>query len=429
MNLAKKRNYSLVFLVLLTFFVISLLSNIIGPLVPEIIDDFHLSLTMVALLPFSFFIAYGLMSIPSGILIERYGEKRVMLLAFAVSFGGALFFAAFPDYRVAVVSLFLIGTGMAMLQVVINPLLRVAGGEENLAYFSTMGQLFFGLASFISPLLYSYLVVNLSEVAQGNVLEGLVETLVPADLPWITLYWIFALISLLMIAVIAFFKFPKVELREDEKVGAYKTHMALIRNPTVILYFLGIFFYVGSEQGTANWMSQFLSEYHGYDPQTTGAQAVSRFWGLMTAGTFLGLLLLRVADSRKVLIAFTAAAIICLSLGLFGSREIALHSLPLIGFFASVMWPVILSLALNSVREHHGSLSGILITGIAGGAVVPLIIGGLGDLLGLRTGLAFLYLSFGYVLCIGMWARPLVNNKVLSFRKDKKTKVTVGEHE
>lgn len=430
MDVPKKISYSLVFLVLLTFFVISLLSNIIGPLVPEIIEDFHLSLTMVALLPFSFFIAYGLMSIPSGMLVERHGEKRVMLFAFAVAFGGALLFASFPDYRVAVVSLFLIGTGMAMLQVVINPLLRVAGGEQNLAYFSTMGQLFFGLASFISPLIYSYLVVNLSDVAQGNMLERLVETLVPPDLPWITLYWIFAVISLLMIGVITFFKFPKVEIKENEKVGAYKTHVALIGNPTVILYFLGIFFYVGSEQGTANWMSQFLSEYHGYNPQTTGAQAVSRFWGLMTAGTFLGLLLLRLADSRKVLMAFTVAAIICLSFSLFGSGEIALYCLPLIGFFASVMWPVILSLALNSMREHHGSLSGILMTGIAGGAVVPLIIGGLGDMMGLRAGLAFLYLSLGYVLSIGMWARPLVNNKVVSFGKvAKKVKVTVGEHE
>src|SRR5688500_1561138 len=81
-----KKNYSHVFLVLLTFFVISFLSNIIGPLVPEIIEDFRLSLTMVSLLPFAFFIAYGLMSIPSGIMVEQYGEKVVMIAAFGLSF-------------------------------------------------------------------------------------------------------------------------------------------------------------------------------------------------------------------------------------------------------------------------------------------------------------------------------------------------------
>ena len=213
-----KKNYSLVFLVLLTFFVISFLSNIIGPLIPEIIEDFHLSLTLVALLPFSFFIAYGVMSIPSGILVERYGEKLSMLLAFVVSFFGALLFAIFPGYLMAITSLFLIGTGMAMLQVVINPLLRVAGGEENLAFYSIMGQLVFGLASFISPLVYSYFATNPSHGAKDSFLDKMFVFLVPENLSWITLYWIFAVLSLIMVIVISFFRFPKVTLKEEQHV-------------------------------------------------------------------------------------------------------------------------------------------------------------------------------------------------------------------
>src|SRR5688500_2912698 len=99
-----KQNYAHVFLVMLTFFVISFLTNIIGPLIPEIIEDFHLSLTMVSLLPFAFFIAYGLMSIPSAIFIERFGEKITMIAAFGISFSGALLFGLFPDYLIAIVS-------------------------------------------------------------------------------------------------------------------------------------------------------------------------------------------------------------------------------------------------------------------------------------------------------------------------------------
>ena len=120
-----KRNYFILGLILLTFFVISFLTNIIGPLVPDIIRSFSLSLTTVALLPFAFFIAYGVMSIPSGILVEKYGEKKVMIVAFFISFLGALFFVISPGYLSYMLSLFLIGTGMAMLQVAINPLLRV----------------------------------------------------------------------------------------------------------------------------------------------------------------------------------------------------------------------------------------------------------------------------------------------------------------
>ncbi|WP_372636186.1 sugar MFS transporter [Fodinibius sp.] len=417
-----KRNYYLVGLILLIFFVISFLTNIIGPLVPEIIEDFDLSLTLVAVLPFAFFIAYGAMSIPAGLLIEFYSEKKIMVSAFLVAFGGALLFGLFPNYLIAIISLFLIGTGMAMLQVAINPLLREAGGEENFAFNSQLGQLFFGLASFLSPLVYSYLVINLDSGVTEGILLSTLAAVVPGELPWISLYWIFALVSLVMVVVILLSRFPEVERREDEKVGIFET-LELLKQPMVWMFFLGIFCYVGSEQGVANWISEFLSTYHGYDPQTTGASTVSWFWGMMTAGTVLGLLLLKVMDSRRVLISFTAGALLCLTLALFGSGEIALYAFPAIGFLIAVMWPVIFSLALNSVRENHGSFSGILVTGIVGGAVVPLIVGSLGDVLGLRSGMFFLYLTFGYILSIGFWADPLVTNKTIEFSgREKKGK-------
>jgi FHS family L-fucose permease-like MFS transporter len=221
-----KRNIYIIGLIILTFFVISFLTNIIGPLVPDIIDSYDLSLTLVALLPFAFFIAYGVMSIPSGMLVERFGEKTIMVVAFFVSFLGALLFAWTPKFEMYLVSLFLIGSGMAMLQVAINPLLRVAGGEEHFAFNSVIGQLFFGLASFLSPLVYSYLVLNIGrEGAEGNFLINTLSGLVPANLPWISLYWVFALVSLIMAFIIGLTRFPSVELKDDEKVGALQTHI------------------------------------------------------------------------------------------------------------------------------------------------------------------------------------------------------------
>src|SRR6185437_9781753 len=413
-----KRNYYIVSLILLTFFVISFLTNVIGPLIPDMINGFHLSLTLVALLPFAFFIAYGVMSIPSGMLIEKYKEKKIMVAGFVVAFAGSLLLAVFPNYLTAVLSLFLVGCGMAILQVVINPLLRTSGGEEHYAFNSVLAQLIFGLASFISPLVYSRLVQDLKGGSTGHGFSSLLSGLVPADLPWISLYWVFAVICLIMILIILFSRFPKVELSREEVVGAWQTHVMLFKNPVVILFFIAMFCYVGTEQGVANWISQFLSTYHGYDPHTTGAQAVAYFWGLMTAGGVIGLLLLKILDSRKVLIFFTVLAIVCLSFALFGPARISLVSFALVGFFASVMYPVIFSLALNSVSEHHGSFSGILVTGIIGGAVIPLIIGWLGDHLGLRSGMFILYLTMGYILSIGFWAKPIITNKTVQlFRK------------
>ena len=412
-----KRNYLIVALVLVTYFVISFLTNIIGPLIPDIITDFDINQTLAGLLISSFFIAYGIMSIPAGILVEKWGEKKVMIIAFAVASVSAFLFALAPNYHVYAISLFIIGCGMAMLQVSINPLLRVAGGEEHFAFNSVLGQLFFGLASFLSPLAYSYLVRNLSDETSSSFLIGF-SSLLPEGLPWISLYWLFGVISLMMVVVLLFIKFPKVTLHEDEKVGAWQTHADLLKKPITILYFLSVFAYVGTEQGVANWISQFLLTYHQYDPQTVGATTVSWFWGLMTAGAVIGLVLLKFVDSRKVLIGFSAAAILSLTVALFSTGPVALIAFPLVGFFASVMWSIIISLALNSVSSHHRSFTGILVTGIAGGALIPLIVGWIGDLVGLRTGMIFLYITLGYMLSIGFWAKPLINNQIMGSDKE-----------
>ena len=406
-----KKNPLLVGLIFLVFFVISFLSNIIGPLVPDIIKSFGLSLTMASFLPFSFFVAYGVMSIPSGILIELYGEKKVMLLAFLVSSTGAFLFALNSSYLFYLISLFLIGSGMAMLQVAINPLLRVTGGEKEFAFNSVLGQLFFGLASFISPLVYTYLVINTNQPT--SFITRLIKNITIPNLEWISLYWIFAIISLAMVFLIMISNYPKVERKEDEKSGAIETHLKLLKKPIVLLYFLAIFCYVGTEQGIANWISQFLEIYHDIDPQVQGAKTISNFWGMMTLGTLLGLLLLKFLDSRKVLIVASVGTTFFLISALFGSTEQALIAFPLIGFFISTMWSIIISLALNSVAEAHGSFSGILVTGIAGGAIVPFIVGALGDVFGLKTGMLFLFITLFFILSIGFWSKPLINNETL----------------
>jgi fucose permease len=412
-----KRNYVIVILILLTFFVISFLTNILGALNPNVSASYKLSETMAGVLPFAFFIAYGIMSIPSGLLVEKWGEKRMMILAFFFAFAGALLFAVVPKFNVFVVSLFTIGAGMAALQVVINPLLRVSGGEEHFAFNSVLAQLIFGLASFISPQMYTYLVTNID---QGNVEKpfiGLLTDLVPSSTSWVSVYWVFAVLSLIMILVIILVRFPKVELQEDEKAGSKESYLELFKNKYVILFFLGIFCYVGTEQGISYWMSKFLSNYHGFDPDTTGADAVSYFWGLMTVGGILGLVLIKLFDSKLVLRWFTILAMLSVATGLFGGADVSLWAFPISGFFLSVMYPVIVSLGLNSVARHHGSFAGILMTGIAGGAVVQILIGGISDVSSLKVGMMFIFVTLGYILSITFWAKPLVSNKTIkSFR-------------
>jgi len=390
----------LMLFIMLIWFVISFVTNLIGPLMPTIISDFHLSLGMAGFLPFSFFLAYGLISIPAGALVEARGPRATLLAAFALNLAGCLAISLHPVYAVVIAGLFVIGLGMAMLQVVINPLMRTTGGEAHFAFFAVMAQLVFGLASYVSPFVYSALMRQ-----PGAATRPLV---------WVQFYWAFVVVYLIMIAVTASLRIPSLTLTDSERSGSVATYRQLLGERTVQLFFLGIIAYVGTEQSLADWMSQFLSTYHHFSPTREGARAVGLFWGLMSVGCLVGLVLLRLLDAKLVLAVFTTLAIGCVGVALLGPAEVALLAFPASGFFLSVMWSIIFSLALNSVRAHHGAFSGILCTGILGGAVVPLLVGMLGDRFGLRLAMLTVFVTLGFILSIAFWARPLIRNETVS---------------
>jgi fucose permease len=369
---------------------------------------------MTGLLPFSFFIAYALMSIPSGMIVQKYDEKKSLVFAWILALSGALLFSLRPVFPVFLISLFLIGCGMALLQVALFPLLRVTGGEEHFAFNNLIVQLVFGIASFLSPFVYSWLVTNLT--APGNskgFFINFMAFLTPHQLPWVSIYWIFAFISFIMVVIVLLVRIPKVLRKEDEIVGAWETHIELFRQKTVILFFFGIFAYVGMEQGIANWISEFLRTYHGFKPETEGAATVGLFWGMMTVGCILGLVLLKIIDSKIVLRIFASASFIVLTFTLFGNAKMALFGFPALGFCLSVMYGIIFSLALNSVTKYHGSFAGILCTAIAGGAIFSLLIGKLKDVAGLQAGMLILYIPLVYILSLSFWAKPIVQNATI----------------
>lgn len=387
------KNNWIVLLILCIWFVISFVTNILGPMLPMIIDSFGLSLTLAAFLPFSFFLAYGIMSIPAGMIIERFGGKISLLIAFSLAFLGAGLFVMFPTYPIVLTSLFAIGLGMAMLQVIILPLMREAGGEKKYAFNQVLAQIVFGAASFMSPFVLAGLMRKLTgEDSANDFFIRFLKGITPESLPWSSLYFIFTIVFVIMLVVISYVKFPKVELKEDEKAGTVQNYKELLRQKQVIFYFLGIIAYVGTEQGLANWMSLFLNMYHGVSPEGAGATTVAWFWGLMSIGCLLGLVIVKLIDSKLMLRIFSMIAIFNLAIALFGPTQVAIIAFACCGFSISIMFSVIFALALNSVDKHHGAFSGILCTGIFGGALIPFIIGGLGDLIGLRYSM-FSYLS------------------------------------
>jgi fucose permease len=271
-----------------------------------------------------------------------------------------------------------------------------------------LGQLVFGAASFLSPFALSLLQTNAASFASFGP-------------PWVPFYAAAGIVFAGFIALTAMMRLPRAQLADDERVGTAATYRELLGNKTVLLFFLGIVAYVGTEQGLADWMGQFLLVYHGVPAETTGAYEVSLFWGLMVIGCMLGLVLLKLLDSQLILRIFGVGAVACVLAALLGPKLLALAAFPLCGFMLSVMWSIIFALALNSVAEHHGSFTGILCTGILGGALIPLAIGWVGDRVGLRDAMFLILALLAYIISISFWARPLTKNETVWNRAEAKT--------
>ena len=238
----------------------------------------NLSLSTAGILPFAFFIAYAVMSIPSGCIHEKRSARSMMITAFCFTVLANLAFIALPSYGAFLVSLFIAGAGMSVVQVVINPLVRSVGGEEYFSFYLIFGQLVYGAGSIFSPLLFSYIITRLHTGELSNPLVALIKNLTPSAMPWISIYWICVVACVFVLILLILIKFPKMEMNSIDKIGGLKVLFKLLKDRRVWLFFFGIFAYAGVEQGIANWMTKFLETYHGLNPETSGAVTLSRFW-------------------------------------------------------------------------------------------------------------------------------------------------------
>src|SRR5579872_2900627 len=231
-----RTNRTIIIYIMAIFFLISFVTNIIGPLVPIIIKWYNLSYVLAGFLPFSFFMAYGIISIPAGLLLERRGQTVTLLGALSLNVLGCVLIASSASYLAVIAGLFVIGLGMAMLQVVINPLTRSTVGEAHFAFYAVLGQLVFGAASFLSPFALSLLQTHEQAYAAFGP-------------PWVPFYAGAAVVFAGFIALTVKMRLPKAELAQDERVGSFGTYIELLRNKYVLLFFVGVVAYVGTEQG------------------------------------------------------------------------------------------------------------------------------------------------------------------------------------
>ncbi|MDX1917987.1 MAG: MFS transporter [Candidatus Caenarcaniphilales bacterium] len=390
----------LLILLLINFFSFALITNIIGVLLPFWKDEFGLSSTVVSLLGSAFFLAYGITSLPQGVLIDKIGGKKTFFWALFLVLVGSLAFALFPNFPVGLFSLFVIGTGVTALQLIGNLLVKKI--DDDASKYSrnlTLAQVLCGIGG-----------------SAGGVLIGLVSG------NWTMLYYLFVLISVLLTIFLIFTPIP--ESNQDAQQAKTQSpslgdYLRLAQNPLMILFALGIFVYVGIEVGIANWLSTFLVEMHTMN-KVDAAKFVSLYWLLQSIGRFTGGIVLNFIDTSRALILYAAACLISLLLAVFVPiPQAAGWCFASVGFFTSIMFPSIFSLAVNSFdKSQEGTVAGILCTTIVGGAVTTPLIGVISDTSGsLATGLVVSgAVSFIFIGIIGL--RTLASKDLINARSN-----------
>ena len=398
--MSKTKNNYLPLLVSLAFayFAFGAITNVAGAIVPKIKETYHVSGSASSFLASVFFIAYGLMSVPFGILINKWGTKATLLLGSFVTTIGVLMFAAIPGYFANMVSMFICGVGITGIQVAANPLVKEISNPEKYSRNLTLFMVLFGVGSTLAP----YAVTLIKE----------------RGLAWNYAYWLFSIVSLIMLISLATPKYPE-EKKEETTEKDKGSFAVLLKDPLMIFYTIAIFLYVGVEVGVANNIALFLEDVHkistilGSTAEAVTNSAIGNYWFRLHLGRLVGGFILDKIPTKKAIQIFISGAAIALSGAVFcPNLNISLWSFPFVGFFISIMFPSIYGLAMNSYdKKYSGIISGILCTAIIGGAVIGPVIAKISEITGSPTepnwhmGMLVAFVCYAYIFTVGFWAR------------------------
>ncbi|HSD66763.1 MAG TPA: MFS transporter [Vicinamibacteria bacterium] len=365
------------------FFVMGFV-DAVGTLVGFAKDQYHLSGFMAGLLPFFGFIAFALFSVPGGVLMDKKGKKLLMVLSLAIVLVGEALPAMTTGYVLLVAAIFLIGIGMALLQVAGNPIMRDVSEEGLFARNLTFAQFVKGLGSIAGP------AVAIALVSRG--------------LPWNSIFSVFGVVVAATLAGVAFLKVEEKK-GEDKPPASIASSFALLGHPHVFMMILGLFLYVGAEVGVNSWIATFLNQKFQFDLGSLATGGIAFFFLALSIGRLIGSAVLNFMSARQFLLV-TAGLSVLGTLGIMlGTKEVAVGSIFLTGLGFGNVSPLVFSILIDRMPERSAELSGLLCMAIAGGAIMPPIMGKLSDIFGSATAaMAVPFLSCLYILFLGVRA-------------------------
>jgi FHS family L-fucose permease-like MFS transporter len=365
------------------FFAWGFITSLIDPLVAAVKGIFTLSTLEAQLSAGAFFIAYGVMSFPAAAIIGRLRAVPAILLALATMAVACLVMLAAANaasYPLVLAGLFLLATGITVLQVAANPLAAALGKPEGSHFRLTLSQTFNSFGTFLGPALGASLFLKGVEVADGATLTPAIREAALAGIDR-AYFWICGL----LIVLFAFFFINRKRIAAaappaQAASGIGKLLGEAFSSRWAVLGATAIFIYVGAEVTIGTQMAFYLNNPAIWNVSLEQAgKAVSFYWGGAMVGRAIGTVLLARFPATQLMTLFAGiAAAICAYLFLIGGVSAGYIALA-IGLFNSIMFPVIFTLTLERSSASEEATSGLLCTGIIGGAVIPALAGAVTD--------------------------------------------------
>lgn len=331
--------------------------------------DLHLSDSVANIFPSLVFFWFLIFSVPTGVLMNKIGRKKTVLLSLVVTAISLLLPLFGESFGIMLCAFSLLGIGNALMQTSLNPLVTCVMNGGHLAAVLTFGQFIKAIASFIAPYLAIW---------------GTTQVFPSFGYDWRILFAIFLIIGIFATTLLATIQIDEPEATAaNMSVGSQFTQaFALLGNPLVLLTFLGIMCHVGIDVGTNTTAPKILMERLGMT-LNDAAFATSLYFIFRTIGCFTGSVILRMLKARTfflISVVLMAASMACLLWG--DSKWVLYAGIALVGYGNSNIFSICFSNALMAVPEKQNEVSGLMIMGLFGGTLFPLVMGVASDAMG-----------------------------------------------
>lgn len=379
MTTTNKLKYAKLVPIMLCFFAMGFV-DLVGIASNYVKADLNLTDSEANIFPSLVFFWFLIFSVPTGILMNKIGRKKTVMLSLVVTFVSLLIPVFGDNYGVMLCSFSLLGIGNALMQTSLNPLLSNIISGDKLASSLTFGQFVKAIASFLAPYIAMW---------------GATQAMPTFGLGWRVLFPVYMVIA--VIAVLWLGATP-IEEEKPDKASGFVSCLKLLGSPFILLCFLGIMCHVGIDVGTNTTAPKILMERLGMTLDEAGF-ATSLYFIFRTLGCFSGAIILQKVSARS----FFVVSVICMLLAMAGlfvsdAEAVIYTAIALIGFGNSNIFSIVFSQALLAVPEKKNEISGLMIMGLFGGTVFPLFMGFASDAMGQDGAVAVMTVGVVYLL-------------------------------